>query len=125
MMLHTQMFDWNSPMFRDEMLFKSEYIKSKILDPLEITDYSFGETFDCSSGFFISPRHLLKYAGIFLQGGTYKGKGILEKKTFKKIKLGDAIIAATALVHQLKLVTRNIRDFNGIENLEIVDSGSV
>jgi CubicO group peptidase (beta-lactamase class C family) len=63
----------------------SEYIKSKILDPLEITDYSFGETYDCSSGFFISPRHLLKYAGIFLQGGTYKGKGILEKKTFKKI----------------------------------------
>ena len=63
----------------------SEYIKSSILDPLEITDYSFGETYDCSSGFFISPRHLLKYAGIFLQGGRYKGKGILEKKTFKKI----------------------------------------
>lgn len=63
----------------------SEYIKSNILDPLEITDFSFSESYDGSSGFYISPRHLLKYAGIFLQGGEYKGIGILEKKTFKKI----------------------------------------
>ncbi len=63
----------------------SEYIQVNILEPLEITDFSFSETYDGSSGFYISPRHLLKYAGIFLQGGEYKGIGILEKKTFKKI----------------------------------------
>lgn len=42
----------------------------------------------------------------------------------KKIKLGDAIIAATALVHNLQLVTRNIRDFKGIEDLEVINSES-
>jgi predicted nucleic acid-binding protein len=40
----------------------------------------------------------------------------------KKIKLGDAIIAATALVHNLKLITRNISDFKAIENLELINS---
>ncbi|HPI10761.1 MAG TPA: type II toxin-antitoxin system VapC family toxin, partial [Catalimonadaceae bacterium] len=42
----------------------------------------------------------------------------------KKIKLGDALIAATALVHNLQLVTRNIRDFKGIEDLEVINSES-
>jgi predicted nucleic acid-binding protein len=40
----------------------------------------------------------------------------------KKIKLGDALIAATAIVHNLKLVTRNVRDFKGIEGLDVVNS---
>ena len=34
-----------------------------------------------------------------------------------KIKLGDAIIAATAMVHSLTLVTRNIDDFKKIRNI--------
>ena len=37
------------------------------------------------------------------------------------IKLPDAIIAATALVNGLKLLTRNINDFNKIENLKVTD----
>ena len=40
----------------------------------------------------------------------------------KRIKLGDAIIAATALVHNLKLITRNVVDFNGIDDLELINS---
>jgi predicted nucleic acid-binding protein len=36
-----------------------------------------------------------------------------------KIKLPDAVIAATAIYKDLILVTRNIRDFNDVENLEI------
>ena len=36
-----------------------------------------------------------------------------------KIKLPDAIIAATALYHDLALVTRNEKDFEGIKGLEI------
>jgi predicted nucleic acid-binding protein len=39
----------------------------------------------------------------------------------KKIGLGDAIIAATALVHNLTLVTRNVSDFKSIENLRILN----
>ena len=38
-----------------------------------------------------------------------------------KIKLGDAIIAATAMVNSLTLVTRNVDDFRRIENLEILN----
>jgi predicted nucleic acid-binding protein len=39
----------------------------------------------------------------------------------KKIKLGDAIIAATALVYNYKIVTRNVSDFNGISGLVVID----
>lgn len=37
----------------------------------------------------------------------------------RKMTLGDAIIAATALVHDLPLLTRNVEDFKGITNLRI------
>ena len=39
----------------------------------------------------------------------------------KKIKLGDALVAATALVHELAVVTRNVDDFLGIEGLEVLN----
>lgn len=39
----------------------------------------------------------------------------------QKIKLPDAIIAATAIVHQLTLVTRNIEDFKNIPGLTVVE----
>lgn len=38
-----------------------------------------------------------------------------------KIKLPDAIIAATALVYDLTLITRNIADFKNIIGLKVVD----
>ena len=37
----------------------------------------------------------------------------------KKMSLGDAIIAATALQHELLLVTANEEDFNWISGLEL------
>ena len=39
----------------------------------------------------------------------------------KKIGLGDAIVAATALVHELALVTRNTKDFKWIDSLTLID----
>ena len=39
----------------------------------------------------------------------------------RNMGLADAIIAATALVHGLKLVTRNDADFRHIAGLEIVN----
>ena len=39
----------------------------------------------------------------------------------RKIKLGDAIIAATALVYSLTLVTRNVDDFKKIVSLKILN----
>ncbi len=46
----------------------------------------------------------------------------IELRKIKKLKLGDAIIAATALIHKLTLVTRNISDFRNIPELEVMDS---
>ena len=39
----------------------------------------------------------------------------------QKMGLGDAIIAATALVHGLPLVTRNVDDFKHVAGLEITN----
>lgn len=39
----------------------------------------------------------------------------------KKIKLGDALIGATAITNDLMLVTRNVDDFDWIEGLRILN----
>ena len=39
----------------------------------------------------------------------------------RKMSLGDAIIAATALVHDLTLVTRNVDDFRWIADLRLLN----
>ena len=39
----------------------------------------------------------------------------------QRIKLPDAIIGATALVHELTLITRNVSDFNSIEGLLVIN----
>jgi hypothetical protein len=39
----------------------------------------------------------------------------------KRMKLPDAIIAATALVGNLTLITRNTTDFKNIQGLQILD----
>ena len=42
-------------------------------------------------------------------------------RTIHKTKLPDAIIAATALVNNLVLLTRNVADFINIEGLAVLD----
>jgi predicted nucleic acid-binding protein len=42
------------------------------------------------------------------------------RKTYR-IKLPDAIIAATALVYELTLVSRNTEDFKNIPDLKIIN----
>ena len=43
----------------------------------------------------------------------------------QKIKLPDAIIAATAIVHGLTLITRNTKDFLKIKGLKVVNPHQV
>ena len=45
----------------------------------------------------------------------------IELRRIKKLKLGDAVIAATALFYNLKLITHNTADFKNIENLACID----
>ena len=39
----------------------------------------------------------------------------------RKMSLGDALIAATALVHSLPVATANVRDYSWIEGLTVVN----
>lgn len=52
-------------------------------------------------------------------------QNIIEKainfRQTKSMSLGDAIIAATSSLYNFKLVTANTKDFEHIENLEIVN----
>ncbi len=45
----------------------------------------------------------------------------IEIRKSYKTKLPDAIIAATAIVNNLSLITRNTKDFSGIEGLKVVN----
>jgi predicted nucleic acid-binding protein len=45
----------------------------------------------------------------------------IEIRKVYKTKLPDAIIAATALVHALAIITRNTKDFDKIEGLEVMN----
>ncbi|HUM53370.1 MAG TPA: type II toxin-antitoxin system VapC family toxin [Chitinophagales bacterium] len=45
----------------------------------------------------------------------------IDIKKGKKIKLPDAIIAATAIVYDLVLVSRNISDFKNISGINVID----
>lgn len=45
----------------------------------------------------------------------------IEVRSLYKIKLPDAVIAATALANGLVLVSRNTKDFKNIQGLEVID----
>lgn len=47
-------------------------------------------------------------------------KGIEVRKS-NQIKLPDAIIAATSIVHGLNLVTRNINDFKNVKGIKLIN----
>ncbi len=56
----------------------------------------------------------------FEVGSVVVDKAISLRQT-RKMSPGDALIAATALVHKLPLVTRNIRDFSWVSGLTLID----
>ncbi len=43
------------------------------------------------------------------------------RRIHRKLKLGDAIIAATAIFYKLILVSRNTSDFKNIQGLQTID----
>ena len=74
-------------------------------------------------GFSIVPPQMesfVRYAFIIGINDSVIEKTI-EIRKYCRIKLPDAIIAATALVHNLTLLTRNVADFKNIENLNLIN----
>ena len=63
---------------------------------------------------------LFELASIYPISASIVDSAIRLRQT-RKIKLGDSIIAATALEHRQTLATRNMKDFEWIEGLKVVD----
>lgn len=99
---------------------------------IEIVDKIFDESFNISiiseieflgwNGF---SKKELKEAGTFINfacvhplNSEIKDLAI-EIKQKNNVKLGDSIIAATSIYYNYTLVTRNVKDFEKIQNLKI------
>ena len=65
-------------------------------------------------------KQLIELANIYPVDEDIANKAI-ELRRKSSIKLADAVITATAIMHNLKLVTRNVNDFKGIEGLEVIN----
>lgn len=63
-------------------------------------------------------KNFIDFANLIPLTDEIANKSIKIRKE-SKIKLPDAVIAATAICNDLNLVTRNEKDFNKIEDLEI------
>lgn len=46
----------------------------------------------------------------------------IQLRKSKKIKLGDSIVAATCMKHNIPLITRNVSDFKTIPRIEVINS---
>jgi predicted nucleic acid-binding protein len=66
-------------------------------------------------------KDFLSLAKIYYVDDLIADKTIDLRKTYRKLKLGDAIIAATALVNNLTLISRNTKDFDDISGLTCIN----
>jgi predicted nucleic acid-binding protein len=66
-------------------------------------------------------KRFLSLAFIFYVDDAIADKTIELRKVYRKLKLGDAIIVATAIVNDLILVSRNTKDFEGIVGLNCIN----
>ena len=87
----------------DAILYDKFYIS--VINKIELLGFS-----DLTQQEYKNFESLLKKAAIVGLDGKIVDKTIDLRRKYK-IKLPDAIIAATALTHNLVLLTRNIKDF--------------
>jgi predicted nucleic acid-binding protein len=73
-----------------------------------------------SAGDLITLTDFVNKASIFPLDPSIVQQTIILRQ-YHKIKTPDAIIAATALIHGLTLVSRNISDFKQISQLQVIN----
>lgn len=66
-------------------------------------------------------RHWLGSNTLSVDEAVAERWGLIMASTHRTLAVVDALLAATALHHDLRLVTRNVADFQGIAGLEIVN----
>lgn len=74
----------------------------------------------------ITPAQVLYFESLFKILTTFSVddaviQRALKLRQIRKMSLGDALIAATALVHGVELITRNTTDFEGISGLTVIN----
>lgn len=73
-----------------------------------------------TSNSFEKCKRLIEFSNVYPVDEDIANKAIeLKRKT--NIRLADAVIAATAIMHNLKLATRNVNDFKAIEEVEVIN----
>jgi predicted nucleic acid-binding protein len=78
-------------------------------------------------GFSVVEQELIDFvslSNIYTLNNAVADKTI-ELRSKYKIKLPDAIIAATAIINQLDLISHNAKDFEKIIELKYIDSHSI
>ena len=86
-----------------------------VITRIEVLGFSSGDAaVDANTAAFVSLATGFELTGEIVQQ-------TIDMKRVKKIKTPDGIIAATALVYNLPLLTRNTKDFKNIPGLTVVD----
>ena len=82
-----------------------------VISKIELLGFAFPTTLEKEQA-----ENFIQVSTIFMLTDDVVDKTIELRKT-RKIKLPDAIIAATAIVHNLTLISRNDKDFAAIPSL--------
>jgi predicted nucleic acid-binding protein len=100
------------------------HIKRNVLSmPLVVSAVSYMETL----GWYRATPSQIQILQTFMNSAIVLpiNQPVIEKTIFirqqKRIGLGDAIIAATAMVYDMTVVTRNVADFKPISDLKILN----
>jgi predicted nucleic acid-binding protein len=101
-----------------EHLFDSDFLISVVVK-IEVLG------FDDSMKKLAALEDLLSAAEVLPLDDVATRQAIALRRKHKRLRLGDAIIAATALSHELTVLTRNTDDFSMIAGLEVVNPHAV
>ncbi|HFA51832.1 MAG TPA: PIN domain-containing protein [Bacteroidetes bacterium] len=99
--------------------FQNQEANISVITKIEILGFPFS---DAASE--IKATKLINSLSIFPLSNEIVNKTIGIRK-FKKIKVADAIIAATAIINDLTLISRNEKDFKNLPGLNFINPFSL